>query len=159
MRIFKYFFRKKERIKNLVADMDRMRLQIENKRKLIEELKESIMSLMSEMNDYVVARDNAIAQRDEALNNYDMMLNEFAEAEARRDEVINRLQSPIPDEIIGSKKMSEYKFWIAQPLIDVEFKKYVPKDPDETFVDGISAIQNMGGIIAEGKRKRETESG
>ena len=73
----------------------------------------------------------------------------YGELINRRDEVINRLQLPAPDDII-SGRFSDYKLWIAEPFIKEVYTKYrVESDlgMGNVFIDGSAAIRGLDNIF------------
>lgn len=134
LRIFKRLREYKTKIAMLREENNMIKGFMIQKRKQIEELKAKIMLMNNDYSD---------------LNKIKI------ELERRRDEVIKRLKSEIPDGVIGGR-FENYKYWIAEPFIVDKYENFVGVNPNEAFVDNFAVMRKLERVVKD-EQKREAE--
>lgn len=111
------------------------------KRKEITKLKECIMN---QNNKY----SKLAEKHKKASNHVATAINAKKQLERRRDEFLKRLQSKIPDEVIGGR-LENYKYWLAEPFIVEKYDEHHKVDEKTTFVDHFAAYRGIDKVLRE----------
>lgn len=135
IRIFK-------RLKAYKLENIKLKDQLIYKRKVEFELREELRKVVKENIDNFHEFEEFIKSATEEITKANNMSEELLK---RRDEFLMRLESKIPDDVIGGD-FSTYKFWLAESFISPNYKPYKPVDDKEVFIDTIKARHIIKGL-------------
>jgi len=131
-------FKKLRDLKDLA---DRLRGQMIEKRKLIDELKKRIIETDKDLSDAIEENHKFKEGYDKLEEKKEKATQHIAIMAKKRDEFLKRILSKTPDDIITAD-FNTYKTWLMEPFMEKAFMPYEPVDERSVFIDGYS-MQNF----------------
>jgi predicted nuclease with TOPRIM domain len=150
IRIFKRLKDLKLLIERFREENHQLKGQMIQRRKVIAEMKQTIMDLN---NGYSLLAE----KKDKATKHVATLAVANKELESRRDEFIKRLKSKIPDDVIGGR-FENYKYWLAEPFIVKEYKKWHGVNDREAFVDQFAVYRGLDKVLEDEKERDGEDS-
>jgi len=141
LKIKKYIFKRKYLIVRLREENNQLKDNLANKRKLLKTISENLVK--------TVAQFNIISEKkDRASKKIAELVNIGKQYDRRRNEVIKRLESKMPDDII-SGRFEDYKYWIAEPFIVDQYDEHKKINDNITFIDSFSAYRGIAKVLED----------
>lgn len=119
------------------------------KRRTITELKDSLMDVNS-------AYSELSEKKDRATKKIAELMVFKKEHEKRRDEFLKRIDSKIPDEIIGGR-FEVYKYWLAESFIVDKYNRFDGVVDSDVFVDQVALYKGIDKAVEDIKKEVEDE--
>ena len=146
-RIKNWLYKNRRLIKRLREENIQLKDQMINKRKLIKSMSKNIVDTCNDFNLLGVKCDKVVEKKAKASKLIATLKITMGETKRRREEFLRRLDSKIPDEVIGGR-FENYKYWLAEPFIVDEYEQHLKVNPKTTFISPNSCINSSYNILA-----------
>lgn len=155
--LFRKLFKNRSLIKRLREENNQLKDQMINRRKLIKSMSKNIVEICSDLNLLNEKLVKVEEKKARASKKIAELMNLHKQYERRRNEVIKRLESKIPDEVIGGR-LENYKYWIAEPFIVDEYVEHLKVDEKTTFVDSFAAYRGIAKVLEDEQKGKAEDS-
>ena len=143
-RIKRWFNKKKILIERLREENNLLKDQLITKRKEAKIMSKTIVDTCDNIN---LLQDKIVSLQEKKKK----AEIHIAELVGRKNEVLRRLKSKIPDEVIGGR-FENYKYWIGQPFIVENYFAHLKVDDTATFIDSFAAYRGLAKVLEDEKK-------